>query len=114
MVADIWRSSMPDIVHALGISAGILLMVVVLTVIVSMLAVNRGAAEMESGHGQSAAEVPVVKESSGAAAVAAPAKVAKPAPAEEVSVIQILLFGTGLFVLTVIVLIAVSLIEHMG
>jgi hypothetical protein len=31
-----------------------------------------------------------------------------------VSVIQILLFGTGLFVLTVILLVALSLIEHMG
>ena len=59
------------------------------------------------------AEVPVATKD---AAAAVPAKAAKPAaaPVEEVSVIQILLFGTGLFVLTVILLVALSLIEHMG
>jgi hypothetical protein len=103
---------MPDIVRALGISAGLLLLVVVLIVIVSMVAVNRGAAEMEPEH-HPVAEVPVATKE-GAAAV--PAKAAKPAAAAaaEVSVIQILLFGTGLFVLTVILLVALSLIEHMG
>jgi|SRR6476661_5931243 hypothetical protein len=107
---------MSDIVHALGISAGILFFVVILIVIVSITAVNRGAAEMESEHGHTVAEVPVSKESSGVAAAAAPAKAAKPGapPVEEISVIQILLFGTGLFVVTVILLLALSLIEHMG
>ena len=104
---------MPDIVRALGISAGLLLLVVVLIVIVSIVAVNRGAAEMapESHH---VTELPVAATKEGAAT--APAKAAKPATAavEEVSVIQILLFGTGLFVLTVILLVALSLIEHMG
>jgi|SRR6516164_9065073 hypothetical protein len=103
---------MPDVVRALGISAGLLLLVVVLFVIVSIVVVNRGAAEMapEQHH---AAEVPAATKES---AAAAPAKAVKPAaPAvEEVSVIQILLFGTGLFVLTVIALVALSLIQHMG
>ena len=108
---------MSDIVRALGISAGILFFVVILIVIVRITAVNRGAAEMESEPGPTVAEVPVSKESSGvAAAAAAPAKAAKPGapPVEEISVIQILLFGTGLFVVTVILLLALSLIEHMG
>ncbi len=107
---------MSDIVRALGISAGILFLVVILIVIVSITAVNRGAAEMASEHGHSVAEVPISKESSGTAAAAAPAKAAKPGapPVEEISVIKILLFGTGLFVVTVILLLALSLIEHMG
>ena len=37
---------MPDLVRALAISGGILLLVVVLTVFVSIAAVNRGAANM--------------------------------------------------------------------
>lgn len=104
---------MPDVVRALGISAGILLLVVVVIVLISIVAVNRGAAEMEPEH-HHVAEVPVAASKEGAAAV--PAKAGKPAAAavEEVSVIQILLFGTGLFVLTVILLVALSLIEHMG
>jgi len=104
---------MPDIVRALGISAGLLLLVVVLIVIVSIVAVNRGAAEM-APEPHLATEVPVAATKEGAAA--ASAKAVKPAaPAvEEVSVIQILLFGTGLFVLTVILLVALSLIEHMS
>ena len=103
---------MPDVVRALGISASILLLVVVLIVLVSIVAVNRGAAEMEPEHHAPEMPVAVSKEGVGAA----PAKAAKPTAAavEEVSVIQILLFGTGLFVLTVALLVAVSLIEHMG
>ena len=37
----------PDLMHALAISGGILIGVVVLIVIISILAVNRGAKELE-------------------------------------------------------------------
>jgi hypothetical protein len=61
------------------------------------------------------AGAPAVKAATpgGAAAAAKPAKAAVP-ETEEISVIQILIFGTGLFVLTVVLLLGVSLIEHMG
>jgi hypothetical protein len=51
----------------------------------------------------------------GAAAAAVPAKAAKAAApaADEINVLQILGFGTALFVLAVLGLFALSLIEHM-
>ena len=103
---------MPDLVRALAISGGLLFLVVILIVIVSMVAVNRGAAEMgptEHAHEIEAAH----KEPAGAPAAKAPAsKPAAPAK-DEINVLQILAFGTGLFVLAVLGLFALSLIEHM-
>jgi hypothetical protein len=102
---------MPDIVRALAISGGLLLLVVILIVIISIAAVNRGAAAMGS-HAEHADETKAaVKEPAAAPA----AKAAKPmAPAkDEINVLQILAFGTGLFVLAVLGLFALSLIEHM-
>jgi hypothetical protein len=102
---------MPDVVRALAISAGILLLVVVLIVIITIAVVNRGEGE----HVQTAVVETPVKE----AAVTTPpppAKATKPAaPAtEDVSVLEILLYGVGLFVLTVLGLVALSLVEHLA
>jgi hypothetical protein len=103
---------MSDVLRALGISAGILITVVVFIVIVSMAVVRRGElGDVVAGH-----EIPVgpvhLKETA-AAAAAKPAKATAPAR-EEISVIEILLFGTGLFVLSILALLALSLIQHLG
>jgi hypothetical protein len=100
---------MNDALRALAISAGILSPVVVLIIIVSIAAVRRGEAgplvlePVPSG-------VPVTQ--GAAAAAAKPAKAAVP-EVEEVSVLEILLYGTGLFVLAVLALFVLSLISHM-
>src|SRR5262245_13243856 len=101
---------MNDVVRALGIAAGILFLVVVLIVFITIAVVKRGEGEqLEAAH-----DLPddslKVKE----AAVPQPAKAARPsAPAgEEISVMNILLFGTALFVLTIVVLLLLSLIDH--
>ena len=103
---------MNDVVRALGIAAGILFLVVILIVVITIAVVKRGEGrEVETAH-----ELPddslKVKE----AAAPPQAKAAKPsAPAgEEISVMNILLFGTGLFVLTIVVLLVLSLIQHLG
>lgn len=102
---------MPDIVRALAISGGLLLLVVILIVIVSMVAVNRGAAEM--GQTEPAHEIEAAhKEPAAAPAAKVAAKPAAPAK-DEINVLQILAFGTGLFVLAVLGMFALSLIEHM-
>src|SRR5262249_6595919 len=107
---------MSDILQALAISGGILLSVVVLIIIVSIVAVNRGAAAM--GHATEPHDPlgAAHHAAAGAAAAAAPAKVAKAATApaaDEINVLQILGLGTALFVLAVLGLFALSLIEHM-
>jgi hypothetical protein len=100
---------MNDVLRALGISAGILFLVVVLIVVLTMVAVKRGEAEGETEHGSPAGAPPVPKE----AVPVAAAKTAKAAPeTDEISVMQILLLGTGLFILTVLFLVALSLIQH--
>ena len=101
----------------MAISAGILLPVVVLIVIVSMAAVRRGEAMMRGEiHGASPELVPAyVPAAAGTAAAAAP-KTAKPATSvttEDVSVIEILGFGTLLFVLTVLALFGISILRHL-
>jgi hypothetical protein len=106
-----------EALRGMGIAAGILLPVVVLIVIVSMAVVRRGEAMMRGdAHGAShdlvAAYVPA---GAGTAAGAVP-KAAKPATAattEQVSVIEILGFGTLLFVLTVLLLIGISIFAHL-
>jgi hypothetical protein len=101
---------MPDIVRALAISGGLLFLVVILIVIVSIITVNRGAAEM--GQTEHAHEVAAAHKEPAAAPAAKAAKAAAPAK-DEINVLQILAFGTGLFVLAVLGLFALSLIEHM-
>ncbi|HEY2384461.1 MAG TPA: hypothetical protein VGK48_25060 [Terriglobia bacterium] len=104
---------MSDILHALAISGGLLLLVVILTVIVSIVTVNRGAAEMAGGgHEHGAVAVAVAHTESAPVAAKPAAKPAAPAR-DEINVLQILALGTGLFVLAVLGLFALSLIEHM-
>lgn len=103
---------MSDILHALSISGGILLLVVILITIVSIVTVNRGAAEMAGGGHEHAAEAVALQQS--APATAKPAtKPAAPAT-DEINVLQILGLGTALFVLAILGLFALSLIEHMS
>jgi hypothetical protein len=104
---------MNDILRALGISAGILFLVVILIVIVSIAAVNRGAEQAEAAHTKDPVAESAVRVKETVPGTAA--KAAKPvaAAADEISVPQILLLGVGLFVVTVVALLALSLIEHM-
>ena len=100
---------MNDLVRALGISAGILVLVVALIVIVSIAVVNRGEAAA-AGESHVIPDVPVRKQSP-PPADGKPAKAVEPA-GEQISVPQILVFGVGLFVLAVLALLALSLAEH--
>jgi len=102
---------MSDVLRALGISAGILITIVVFIVFITIAVVRRG----ELGDVAASHDIPGspihVKETSAAPA----AKAAKATPAsEDISVIDILLFGTGLFVLSILALLALSLIQHMS
>src|SRR5690349_12034860 len=101
---------MNDVLRALGIAAGILFPVVFLIVLVSIAAVRRGEFNVAGGAHGIPDDAVLIKE----AAAAAPVKGAKPAvaAADEINVAQILIFGTGLFVLMIVVLLALSLIEH--
>jgi hypothetical protein len=105
---------MSDILQALAISGGILLSVVAFTIVISFIAVKRGAAAMglatEPHH---PLEPTPHHEAAAAAAPAKPAKAAAAAAGDEINVLQILGFGTALFVLAVLGLFALSLIEHM-
>ena len=102
---------MSDILQALAISGGILLSVVVFTIFISIITVNRGAAAMGLATEPHHSLEPTPHQE---AAAAAPAKAAKAAPAtDEINVLQILGFGTALFVLAVLGLFALSLFQHM-
>jgi hypothetical protein len=101
---------MNDVLRALGIAAGILFPVVILIVIVSINVVKRGeAGQHETSHDVLDNSLHV-KET----AAPPPVKAAKPAApaAEEISVPHILLFGIVLFTLTILALLAVSIIQH--
>jgi hypothetical protein len=99
---------MNDIIRALATAAGILSPVVLLIVIVSIVAVKRGEALM-AGHG------PEATPTAEPAAPSAAAKTGKAAVAvEEINVGQILLYGVGLFTLTILGLLGLSIIEHMN
>jgi len=102
---------MNDVVGALAVAAGILSPVVILTIIISIVTVKRGEAEMRGAHhGEAAAtaEPP--------AAPAPAVKAVKPAArtGEEINVGQILLYGVGLFTITILALLGLSLIEHLN
>jgi hypothetical protein len=100
----------------MGIAAGILLPVVVLIVVVSMAAVRRGEAMMRGdAHGAAHDLVPAYVPASAGTATAAASKTAKPATVvtDQVSVIEILGFGTLLFVLTVLLLFGISIFSHL-
>jgi hypothetical protein len=103
---------MSDVARALGISAGILIPVVIFIVLITIAVVRRGeTGEADAGH-----DVPTSLAQANATAAAPAAKAAKPTGPvnEEVSVSEILLFGTGLFVLSILALLALSLIQHMN
>jgi hypothetical protein len=102
---------MNDVLHALGMSAGILLLVVVVTIFVSMAAVNRGAIAHAEAESHAADESLPAKEP---AAAASAAKAVKPAAGDEINVPMILALGTALFVLSIAALMLLSLIEHLG
>src|SRR5215813_11565972 len=104
---------MSDILRALGISAGILFLVVILIVIVRIAVVNRGAEQAEAAHTKDAVAEPAVRVKESAPGAAAKPATPVAAAADEISVPQILLLGVGLFVVTVVALLALSLIEHM-
>ena len=103
---------MNDVLRALSISSAFLLSVVVVIIIVSMAAVRRGEAN-HAGHdaGEDSHGVPAA--AAVAAAGAKPAKAGAIAAGDEISVPMILLLGTGLFVVTILALLAMSLIAHM-
>jgi hypothetical protein len=106
-----------EVLRGMGIAAGILIPVVVLIVIVSMATVRRGEIEMRGGvHGSHELVPAYIPGSAGTATVAAPAaKAVKPATVakEEISVIEILGFGTLLFVLSVLLLFGISILRHL-
>ena len=107
---------MSEALRGMGIAAGILLPVVVLIVIVSMAAVRRGEAMMRGdAHGAAHDLVPAyVPAGAGTATAAAPtAKPATVVTTDQISVIEILGFGTLLFVLTVLLLFAISIFAHL-
>ena len=100
---------MNDTVRALAISSGILSLVIIFTVIISFVTVKRG--EAASGHGGTGHDAPdashAVKET------ASPTAKGKAAPGDEISVPLILGLGFGLFALTVLLLVSVSVISHL-
>src|SRR5262245_58049065 len=104
---------MNDILRALLTAAGILLPVVILIIGVSMVAVKRGEASHRAGHDVHEEGAVHATATAGAAAAAKPAKAAAAPAGDEISVPQILGLGVGLFVLTILALLAVSLIAHM-
>src|SRR5262245_47664893 len=101
---------MADVLRALSISAGILSVVVALIIFVRFNVVRRGEHGHEVADHDLAPDSHAVKET--AAAAAAPAKAAKPAATakDEINVMQILIFGIVLFTLSVLALLALSLI----
>ena len=91
---------MNDVLKAMAMSAGVLIPVVVFTVIITIVTVRRGEASHDMHE--------VLQET----VASGPSKAAK-AASDEISVPQILIIGTGLFVLTIPALLALSLIQHM-
>jgi hypothetical protein len=106
-----------EALRGMGIAAGILLPVVVLIVIVSMATVRRGEAMMRGEvHGHSPDLVPAYVPAAAGTAAAPATKAAKPGKVvatDEISVIEILGFGTLLFVITVLLLLGVSILRHL-
>ena len=91
---------MNDTLKALAISAGVLLPVVVFIVIIIIVTVRRG----EASHDVHDLLQETVS-ASGKAALAA---------SDEISVPQILIIDTGLFVLTILALLGLSFLQHMN
>ena len=105
---------MSEVLRGLGISAGILLPIVILIVIISIAAVRRGEAAMQGeAHEVSTelrAHVPDAKPT--ATAAQKPDKTVA-ATTEDISVMEILLLGFALFGLTFLFLLGVSVLGHL-
>ena len=105
---------MSELLHGMGIASGILIPVVVLIIVCSMAAVKRGEAAMRGEvYGISPELRSYVPGVAGTATVAAKEKPAAVVITEDPTVMEIVLLGVGLFVLTVLVLMGVSFISHM-
>ena len=98
---------MADVLRAMGMAGAILLLVVGFIVVITMAAVRRGEMEMKGVHDAKGWWNTGV--STGASGTAA----ARPMTSADISVLQILGVGTGLFVLAVLLLFLVSVIQHL-
>ena len=103
---------MADVLKAMSVSGGILLPIVIFIIIVSIATVNRGIEQMGGGHHDLAPEGHGAAAHGGAVAAAAPAKKAAVEVVEDISVMQILLFGIVLFTAVMGLLLLVSVIQH--
>ena len=107
---------MNEVLPAIGISAAILLPVVVFIVIISMAAVKRGEAAQHPSGPSTPSSHDVPDSAHHVEQIATPpAKPAKAAvaAADEVNVGLILILGAGLFTLMMVLFLAVSFIEHL-
>jgi hypothetical protein len=102
---------MNDLVRALAISAGILVPVVILIVIVSMVAVRRGEGQHAAGDHEPHGDHALAKEAAPAAKTQKPA--AGGAAVQEISVPMVLIGGVVLFTLTMLLLFGISLLAHL-
>ena len=106
---------MIDVLKAMSTSGAILLPIVALIVIVSIATVRRGEVAMGAGHHGLPTDGHAAVHAVGAGAAAAPATARKAAaaePVEEISVMQVLLFGIVMFTAVMVLLLLVSVIQH--
>jgi hypothetical protein len=106
---------MIDVLKAMATSGAILVPIVILIIGISIATVKRGEAAMGGGHhGLSMDGHAAVLHGVGSAAAAAPAVAKKPgaAPVEEISVMQVLLFGIVMFTAVMVLLLLVSIVQH--
>ena len=97
---------MADILRAMSMAGAILLLVVAFIAVISIAAVRRGEMEMNGAHDAKGWwNTGVSTGPSGAAA--------RPMTSADISVLQILGVGTGLFVLAVLLLFLVSVVQHL-
>ena len=97
---------MADILQSMGIAGVILLGVVGLVILMSYAAVKRGEMAMHGEHDVKAWWNAGPSKSSGAVATA-------PMTSADISVMQILLVGTAMFVVAVLFLFIVSVLGHL-
>jgi hypothetical protein len=98
---------MADVLQAMSISGGILLLVVGLILVLSIAAVKRGETAMHGVYDTKAWW------NTGVSVSAAGAAASKPMTSADISVLQILGVGTALFVVAVLLLFAVSVVGHL-
>ena len=98
---------MADILHAMSISGGILLLVGGLILLFTIAAVRRGETAMHGVHDTKAWW------NTGTGVAAVGAVPAKPMTSADISVLQILGVGTAVFVVAVLLLFGLSVVEHL-